>query len=412
MNKEKAVKELVPELRFPEFKGRPSWLDGKLGEAPISTFSTKKISLSKISKETYLSTENLLPNFGGVVSAEKLPKSGSFTEFESGDILLSNIRPYFKKLWQAEYSGSCSNDVIVIKPGSLIDSDFLYQSLSNDHFFNYVMKGAKGVKMPRGDIDQIKNYDVTYPSSEEQTKIADCLDSIDQLIEAHTNKLKTLENYKKGLMQQLFPAAGQSVPALRFPEFRDGPEWQPRLLKDVFNEVPRPIIMSDDQEYSLVTVKRRYGGVVSRGILKGSEIKVKSQFLVEENDFLISKRQIVHCACGLVPKSLEGSIVSNEYSVLRTNPGFDLSFINYFSQQSTVSQSFLQCSIGIVIEKMLFKLNEWMKKEFLFPSEAEQKKIAQVLSNTENMINETSEKLEHLKAHKKGLMLQLFPAMD
>ena len=170
--------------------------------------------------------------------------------------------------------------------------------------------------------------------------------------------------------------------------------------------------MDDDKTYSLVTVKRRYGGVVSRGIFKGASIKVKSQFVVHKNDFLISKRQIVHCACGLVPNDLDGSIVSNEYSVLIPQKGCDIQFIKYFAQQESVKESFLKCSIGIHIEKMLFKLNDWLKQEFLFPSFEEQKKIADFLINLDCVIEVQNQKIEALKVHKKGLMQKLFPPVD
>lgn len=200
------------------------------------------------------------------------------------------------------------------------------------------------------------------------------------------------------------------MPELRFPEFRDEGAWVNKPLGKVFVETPRPIDMKDDEEYSLVTVKRRYGGVISRGEFKGEAIKVKSQFLLEENDFLISKRQIVHCACGLVPLELAGSIVSNEYSVLRAREGNDVVFLNYFAQQPRVSESFLKCSIGIVIEKMLFKLNDWMKQKFQFPSLEEQQKIADCLTSADELITFQTKKLDALKTHKKGLMQQLFPA--
>jgi len=200
------------------------------------------------------------------------------------------------------------------------------------------------------------------------------------------------------------------VPKLRFPEFRDAGEWKKKSLGEVFIEKPRPIKTKDKHNYSLVTVKRRYGGVVSRGAFKGESIKVKSQFLLEKDDFLISKRQIVHSACGLVPENLEGSIVSNEYSVLVAREDYDVSFLNYFSQQPKVSQSFLECSIGIVIEKMLFKLNDWLKKEFLFPPLIEQQKITNCLSSIDELITAHCQKYDTLKTHKKGLLQQLFPA--
>ncbi|MEP0978555.1 restriction endonuclease subunit S [Leptolyngbya sp. GB2-A1] len=199
-------------------------------------------------------------------------------------------------------------------------------------------------------------------------------------------------------------------PKLRFPEFRGAGEWEEKKIGALLVETLRPLQMQDEEEYSLVTVKRRYGGVVSRGKLKGKDIKVKFQFSVCNNDFLISKRQIVHNACGLVPKELEGSIVSNEYSVLTPRKNCDVVFFNYFSQQPKISESFLLSSVGIVIEKMLFKLDTWLGKKFLFPPFQEQQKIADCLFSIDNRITAEIQKLDTLKAHKKGLMQQLFPA--
>lgn len=400
---------LVPELRFPEFRDAGEWGQAKLGEKDISTFVKERIPLDQVTLESYVSTENLLPDYAGVTTASKIPSTGSFTRYKKGDILISNIRPYLKKVWAATNEGGTSNDVIVIRAKSKVRNSFLSYLLRNDEFINYVMKGAKGIKMPRGDISLMKEYPIAIPANpKEQQKIADCLTSVDELITAQAQKLGALKAHKKGLMQQLFPAEGETVPKLRFPEFRDSGNWKLKPIGKVLIEKPRPIDMHDELEYSLVTVKRRYGGLISRGIFKGESIKVKSQFLVNENDFLISKRQIVHCACGVVPKALDGAIVSNEYSVLIPCTGNDINFFNYFAQQPVVSLSFLQCSIGIVIEKMLFKLKDWLKEEFLFPDYDEQKKIAQFLSNMDCLIENHSLKLETLKSHKKGLMQQLF----
>ena len=272
---------------------------------------------------------------------------------------------------------------------------------------------ATGQAQPGLSVENLEKIPLSIsPEEGEQQKIADCLSSLDDLITAQTQKLAALKTHKKGLMQQLFTAEGETVPKLRFPEFRDEKPWQLKSIGKVLTEQARPINMQDEYNYSLVTVKRRYGGLVSRGVFKGKTIKVKSQFLLKENDFLISKRQIVHCACGVVPKSLDGSIVSNEYSILVPRKDNDVHFFDYFAQQPIVSESFLQCSIGIVIEKMLFKLNDWIKQEFLFPSYDEQKKIAQFLRNLDELITAQSEKVEALKSHKKGLMQQLFPSMD
>lgn len=106
-------------------------------------------------------------------------------------------------------------------------------------------------------------------------------------------------------------------------------EWSKRLIGELFDVITRPVDMQDETVYNLVTVKRSRGGVIEREKLPGKKIAVKSQFYVEAGDFLISKRQIVHGACGFIPFELSGSIVSNEYSVLHCKDTIIPEFLNY-----------------------------------------------------------------------------------
>ena len=127
-----------------------------------------KIEVANLDEATYISTENMLPNRGGVVPASGLPTIESTQAFAEGDVLVSNIRPYFKKIWQATFSGGCSNDVLVFRAKNGIDKDFLYYVLSDDQYFNYATATSKGTKMPRGDKVAIMQYIVPNVSHEEQ----------------------------------------------------------------------------------------------------------------------------------------------------------------------------------------------------------------------------------------------------
>jgi type I restriction enzyme S subunit len=196
--------ETVPKLRFKEFEDSGDWEAKRLGE--IATFVNEKTQLENLSINSYISTENLLPDYAGVILASKLPSSGNFTKYQKGDVLVSNIRPYLKKVWFAEKDGGCSNDVIVIRSNSFILDVFLSLLLRNDAFISYIMKSAEGVKMPRGDKDSIKDYPITFPREKtEQQKIASCLSSLDDLINAQRQKIELLKQHKKGLLQGLFP---------------------------------------------------------------------------------------------------------------------------------------------------------------------------------------------------------------
>lgn len=199
-----AKDEIVPELRFDEFKNKPKWDKKELSQ--VSILVKEKKHIDNFTINNYVSTENIKPDFLGIDIASQLPLNCRVTTFNSGDILISNIRPYLKKIWLADKSGGASNDVLVIRCKSNVSNVYLSFILKNDNFINYVMSGAKGVKMPRGDINLIKKFTVTLPSVSEQKKIANFLSSLDELIAAETQKLATLKTHKTGLMQQLFPA--------------------------------------------------------------------------------------------------------------------------------------------------------------------------------------------------------------
>lgn len=200
--------ETVPRLRFAEFRDAGEWESKKLDDNDVSSFVKKRLPLSGIARENYVSTENILPDFGGITTVAKMPPSGSFTAYRRGDILIANIRPYLKKIWVANRNGGASNDIIVVR--SKRNNSFLSFILKNEVFINYVMQGAKGVKMPRGDIKLIKRYPISVPELKEQKKIAACLAALDDLIAAQTQKIAKLKTYKRGLMQQLFPAVDET----------------------------------------------------------------------------------------------------------------------------------------------------------------------------------------------------------
>ena len=135
--------------------------------------------------------------------------------------------------------------------------------------------------------------------------------------------------------------------------------WKSVAIGKLVTEVLRPVEMDDDATYTLVTAKRSRGGIVKREELKGREIAVKNQFYIQAGDFLISKRQIVHGACGFVPKELDGAIVSNEYLVLNFTDKVIPQFWEFLTHTIYFQQVCFHSSIGVHVEKMLFKVSRW-----------------------------------------------------
>ena len=140
----------------------------------ISTLVNKKIDSNQLNKNTYISTENMLPNFCGVTIASSVPP-GNVNSFSEGDTLLSNIRPYFKKIWLANFNGGCSNDVLVIRSNTTVLNKYLFYSLNNDKFIRYYVASCKGTKMPRGNKDALLEWEIDIPSIAEQQHIVNIL---------------------------------------------------------------------------------------------------------------------------------------------------------------------------------------------------------------------------------------------
>lgn len=146
----------------------------------ICNYSKDKIDVSVLDENTYISTENMIPNKGGITRASSLPTIAQTQAFLAGDVLVSNIRPYFKKIWFAEFDGGCSNDVLVFRAKDSVSKRFLYYVLADDTFFDYSMATSKGTKMPRGDKTAIMKYEVPDFIYEEQEKIAGILEVLDK----------------------------------------------------------------------------------------------------------------------------------------------------------------------------------------------------------------------------------------
>ena len=152
----------------------------------ICSYRNEKANAASIKAEDlYISTESMGPNRGGASRSASVPSEGKVSCFHNGDTLVSNIRPYFKKIWNADRDGYCSNDVLVFQPGQNCGADYLYWLLCDDAFFDYVMATSKGTKMPRGDKSAIMSYAIPSNNETAQRNIASIMNPIQAKIEAN-----------------------------------------------------------------------------------------------------------------------------------------------------------------------------------------------------------------------------------
>ena len=367
----------------------------KLGEPCISIFVDQKISMAELDKNTYISTENMLPKYGGVTAITKLPKSGSFTRYKRADILVSNIRPYLKKVWMANRDGGASSDIIVIRAGTKVTSSFLAVQIASDDFISRMMRDAQGVKMPRGNLSSIKQYLIRVTTKEEQEKIADFLSSVDELIQAQEQKLHYLRDYKKGLVQQLFPQEGEALPRLRFPEFRDAGKWNQVAFSDLIDPVTPPK-------------------------------KLRSSTYLPDGRFpVIDQSQNYICGWtnddeSVITAPLPAIVFGDHTCVLKF---VDQPFaqgadgIKVFTAKRCVSTPYLYHQLShkpLVMEQYKRHFSMLKNKFIYFPNRksGEQQKISDCLSSLDELISAQEQKIHALRDYKKGLVQQLFPVQE
>lgn len=217
----------------------------------ICVFRKGKVDVSKLTLKTYISTENMLPNKGGVTEASSLPIVQLTQEYKKGDILVSNIRPYFKKIWQAKCDGGCSSDVLVFQGNLNIDGDFLYYILANDDFFAYSMATSKGTKMPRGDKTSIMQYEVPIFDIDTQRKIASVLRSLDEKIELNSTINNNLEEQISALFANMF---GHFIDSLDNSDIKLGD-----LIESVDNRGKTPPLSDEPTDYPIIDVRALSG---------------------------------------------------------------------------------------------------------------------------------------------------------
>mgnify|MGYP005809843237 CR=1 FL=1 len=270
-----------------------------------------------------------------------------------------------------------------------------------------IQREAQGAKVLGLSATRLRNVKLPHPrQTAEQQKIADCLSSLDELIAAEANKLDALKTHKKGLMQQLFPAEGETVPRLRFPEFREAGEWETYSL-GCFIEEYREKSSSQD-EYEVLTSARN-GLIRQRDYYDNDRITERDNvgFNVIPPNYLTYRSRSDDRRFYFNENNLGVTgIISTYYPVFRINGGSNKFFIELLSHYVELVGKY---SVGT--SQTVLSLNEVRRIKLPIPKEPEQQKIADCLSALDDLIAAQAQKIEQLKRHKKGLMQQLFPVL-
>ena len=247
----------------------------------------------------------MLPDFQGIVEAKSVPEDVNVISFSCGDILISNIRPYLKKVWKATFNGGCSSDVFVLQANDNIESNYLHYVVANDKFINFIMSGAKGVKMPRGDKNQMKTYSLSLPQIQEQKKIGKFLSLVDERIATQNKIIDRLQTLIRGIMVELQKQG-----------LKNG-TWNKFILADVLSE--RSELNINLHQVFSVSVSK---GVVNQVEYLGRSFSAKDTskyHVVHYGDIVYTKSPTGSFPYGIVKQSLnhDNVAVSPLYGVYK-----------------------------------------------------------------------------------------------
>jgi len=312
------------------------WKEYKLGD--IAEVVSDRVSISKATLDNYISTENMINDFGGVMKAEKLPIATSVNSFNQNDILFSNIRTYFKKVWLSKFNGTVSPDVLVFKAReNKCISAHLYYSLCNPDFTEYSVLTSKGAKMPRGDKDALLNFIISLPPLPEQTAIASVLSSLDNKIDLLHRQNATLEKMAETLFRQWFVEEAKE-------------EWEMGKLGDVLHSIESGSRPKGGIDPALNVGIPSIGAESINGIGNYNFSKTKfitmeffkkmKRGIIEDYDVLIYKDGAYVGRKGMFGKGFpfKECSVNEHVFILRTNEKLNQIFLYFLLQEDELAQ--------------------------------------------------------------------------
>ena len=377
----------VPNLRFPEFSGE--WDRYKLEE--VATISKERIGVDMLSSKNYISTENMRSNFGGVGEATNLPASGNVMKFQQGDTLLSNIRPYLKKIWKAEFSGGCSADIFVFRSNTLCNQDFLYYTLANEKFISYAMSGAKGVKMPRGDKEQMLKYELHLPTTTEQDKITSLLSLLDERIATQIKIIEKLESLIRGISNNLLYSESGT----------------PVRLGDILSERSERTKVNNQHEVLSSTVKgifsqREY---FSKDIASENNVGYK---VIRLHDVVLSPQNLWMGNINYNDK-FDIGIVSPSYKIFSIADGYDKRFIAAMLKTHRALYNYMLVSEqGASVVRRNLNMEAFEQLVFKMPPIDKQREIGNAISALQSRLELAVRTKTAYEKQKQWLLTEMF----
>ncbi len=300
------------------------------------------------------------------------------------------------------------NNAAAVKSKGEISDTFLFYLMSKVNLADY-----SGGIVPSVNKSTIEAIDVLVPSSrDEQQKIAECLEAIDQMISAQNQKVESLKINKKGLMQQLFPQPGATTPALRFPGFTG--KWQEKKLNKVFSRVTRK---NAENNQNVLTISAQYGLISQLEFFKKSVASsdVTGYYLLHRGEFAYNKSSSQGRPVGAIKplRLYDKGVVSTLYICFKCNNPEEIDFWEQYFDAGILDSEILSIAQEGARNHGLLNISTggFFGLNVILPTPPEMKKIAECLSSFDDVITAAENELDSLKSHKKGLMQQLFPQL-
>lgn len=397
-------KMLVPQLRFPEFQTEEGW-SIEFGNMLFEHISNKDhnsdLPVLAITQEQGAIPRDMI-DYHVSVTDKSLE---SYKVVEVGDFIIS-LRSFQGGIEFSKYRGICSPAYVILRLRHDHYADYFRYYLKTERLISQMTKNLEGLRDGKMiSYKQFSELGLPVPSLEEQQKIADCLSSLDDLITAEAQKLDALRKYKQGQMQQLFPRDDESIPRLRFPEFREAGEWKEVKLSTQIDLISglhlTPDQYSDAGEIPYFTGPSDYTNYLS-GVSKWT---VRRANIGNAGDILIT---VKGSGVGeLLYLRLDAVAMGRQLMAVRPR-GAHGKFIYHLL--ATQRQKLVVLASGNLIPGL--SRNDILGLKISIPELSEQQAIAVFLSSIDDLITAQSHKVDALKIHKKGLMQQLFPMHD
>ena len=397
---------VVPKRRFPEFRDAPEWSTPR-GDTLFDSINNRSaapgLPVLAITQEHGAIPRDQI-DYHVSVTAESV---ASYKEVCEGDFIIS-LRSFQGGIEHSRYHGICSPAYVILRRKGGGNDQFFRHLFKSERFIQQLTRNIEGIRDGKMiSYAQFSEQLLPVPEPPEQQKIADCLGSLHDLIAAEARKLEALRQHKQGLMQQLLPQPGETVPRLRFPEFRDAPEWSTPRGDTLFDSINN---RSAAPGLPVLAITQEHGAIPRDQIdyhVSVTAESVASYKEVCEGDFIISLRSFQ----GGIEHSRYHGICSPAYVILRRKGGGNDQFFRHLFKSERFIQQLTRNIEGIRDGKMI-SYAQFSEQLLPVPEPSEQQRIATCLSSLEDVLAAQARKIDALKQQKQGLLQQLFPSLE